>query len=245
MLTLMRGGTMMVAGMHKNVIKGYLKAVPMFSDLTVEELDMLASASRVVTAKKNARLFEEGAVADYCFVLIAGRARVVISADNGTEILLSIVKPTSLVGEVALLDRSTRSASLVAAENCRFIRIQATAFAILRRNPRFEDRIVVGLVSILREVDDQVRVIATYPSVSRVAWCLGRIARQEGRRDGTSIVIPKARNQELAEITGCTRETVSRALSTLKRKKYVSWDRSTMRLEMESMQRFLRLELSV
>ena len=235
----------MPPAMSRDVVKNYLKAVPLFADLSAGELDMLAFAARPMTFRKKARIFEEGDRADCCFVLTSGKARVVLNGDNGTEILLHIVTPTGLVGEVALLDRSTRSASLVAAETCHLIRIPAAALAALRSNPGFEDHLVAGLVSTLREADDHVRVISTLSSVSRVAWCLGRIARYEGRLDGQNVVIPKTAHTDLAEMAGCTRETVSRALGTLKRKKYVTWDRRTMRLDVDSIQRYFRTGLTV
>jgi CRP-like cAMP-binding protein len=178
-------------------------------------------------------------------VLTSGRAQVILAGNSGTEIVLNIVTPTDLVGEVALLDKSVRSASLVAVETCHLIRIPAAALDLLRQNVRFENRLVAELVATLRESDDRVRVISTFPSINRVAWCLGRIARSSGRRDGASIVIPKTSHTELAEMAGCTRETVSRALAALKRKKCLTWDSRSMRLDVDSMQRYLISELRV
>jgi len=75
-----------------------------------------------------------------------------------------------------------------------------------------------------------------------VAWCLCRIARQEGTADGTMSIIPRKTHQELAEMIGCARETVSRKLDAFKRKKCVSWDKRTMRVDIEKLQRYLRSE---
>jgi CRP-like cAMP-binding protein len=221
----------------KDVIKDRLRVVPLFADLSTAEIDALAAGSRAFGVRKNTRVLEEGTPADSCLVLASGRAKVLLSGDNGTEILLAVIRPTTLVGEVALLDRSTRTASLVAIEPCQFIRIPAPAFEQLRTNPRFEHKMVSRVASMVREANDQLRGISTFPAVSRVAWSLGRIARQEGSRDGNTVVIPKIAHHTLAEMTGCSRETVSRALSTLKRQKYVSWDRKTMRLEINVLQR--------
>jgi CRP/FNR family transcriptional regulator len=213
--------------------------------LSASELDGLASACRPVAFKKGARVFEEGSPADCCFVLTSGRARVTLTGNSGAEILLNVVMPNDLVGEVALLDKSVRSASLVAVENCHLIRIPGEALDTLRKNMSFEHRLVAELVATLRESDDRVRMISTFPSINRVAWCLGRIARYSGRRDGASIVIQKASHHELAEMAGCTRETVTRALHALKRKKCVTWDGRMMRLDVDSMQRYLTTELKV
>ena len=230
--------------MGKDLVKSSLKAVDLFADLAAADLEMLASAARPVAFKKGARIFEEGATADCCFVLTAGKARVVLAGDNGTEILLHILTPPALVGEIALLDRSTRSASLVAVEPCHLIKIPGPVLETLRKDPAFEHRLVAGLISTLRRSDDRVRVISSFPAIRRVAWCLGRIARYAGRREGSVIVIPKPPHTELAEMAGCTRETVSRVLAILHRKKYISWDSATMTIDIDGMQRYLTTELS-
>jgi CRP-like cAMP-binding protein len=232
----------MAAPMTRAAIKEWLKAVSLFSELSADELDMLASTARSVTAKKHARMFEEGSPGDCCFVLTAGRARVVLSGAGDSEITLGTIKPKDLVGEIALLNRSTRSATLVAVENCQFIRIPAESFDRLRRNPQFEDRIISHITTTLRQANDQVRGIAPVSTMARVAWCLCRIARQEGAPDGAMSVIPRKTHQELAEMIGCARETVSRKLDTFRTKKCISWDRRTMRVDIEKLQRYLRSE---
>jgi CRP-like cAMP-binding protein len=198
-----------------------------------------------VSFKKGARIFEEGSSADCCFVLTSGKARVVLSGTGGTEILLNILIPPVLIGEIGLLDRSTRSASLVAAEPCHVIRINGAAFQSLRANRAFEDRLVAELVATVRRSDDRVRVISSFPTVKRVAWCLGRVASVSGRRDGSYIVLPRTSHQELAEMAGCTRETVTRAIQMLRKKKYVAVDSLTIRIDTDAMQRYLTSELTV
>jgi CRP/FNR family transcriptional regulator, cyclic AMP receptor protein len=232
----------MAAPMTRSAIKDWLKAVPLFSELSADELEMLASTARSVTAKKHARMFEEGSPGDCCYVLTSGRARVVLGGAGDSEITLGTIKPKDLVGELALLNRSTRSATLVAVEDCHFIRLSSESFEQLRKNPRFEDKIIAHITATLREANDQVRGIAPVSTMARVAWCLCRIARQEGTRDGTTAVIPRKTHQELAEMCGCARETVSRKLDTFKRKKYISWDKRTMRVDLDKLQRYLRSE---
>ncbi len=231
--------------MDRNTVSTILKTVPLFAGLPAPELEALTSAARPVSFKKGARIFEEGATADCCYVLTSGKARVVLSGSSGTEILLQMLAPPALIGEIALLDNSTRSASLVASEPCHLLRIPAASLQALRKDPEFENRLVRGLIRILRASEDRVRVVTTFPAVKRVAWCLGRIVRASGRREGTTIVIDKPAHHDLAEMAGCTRETVSRALQVLRRRKYVTWDDDVMHIDVEAMQRYLTTELSV
>ena len=228
------------------VIKESLRSVSLFSELSDAELDTVASTSRSVTAKKGARIFEEGTPADCCYVLTSGRAKLVLSAEGGTEIILGVLNPKAIVGEVALLDHSNRSADLIATEESHFIRIPKASFDALRRNFRFEERVVVHAMSLLRGANDQLRGLFSLPSVSRVAWCLARLARQEGRRKGAKVTIPKRPHQELAEMIGCQRETVTRALKTLEeKKKCISYEGETIVLDVEGLQRVLHRDLQI
>jgi CRP-like cAMP-binding protein len=225
--------------MDKGAISAHLKAVPLFGDLSPEELEGMASATQSVRVAKGTRIFEEGDAASCCYVLWQGKARVVLSGEAGLEVLLHLVTPPRLIGEVALLDGSTRTASLVAVEDCSLLKIPAAVLEALRRNRAFENRLVASLVATLREADDHLRVISTFPAKNRVLWCLARVARYAGRRDGAMVVMEKLPDSELAEMAGCTRETVNRTLRELKRKRLVSWDRTTMRIDADGMQRYL------
>jgi CRP-like cAMP-binding protein len=229
----------------KNTVASVLTTIPLFTGLPAQYLDALAASARLISFKKGARIFEEGAPADCCYVLTSGKARMVLYGSSGTEILLQIVAPPALIGEIALLDHSTRSASLIASEPCHLLRIPAAALHALRQDPQFEDRLVRGLIENLRAAEDHVRVVTSFPAVKRVAWCLGRIVRASGRRQGTAAIIDKPAHHELAEMAGCTRETVSRALQVLRRRKFVSWDDDVMHIEVDAMQRYLTTELSV
>ena len=225
--------------------KEWLKSVPLFSTLSDEELASLAAASGSTAVAKHGRVFEEGAPGDCCYVLTAGEARVVLSGGGDAEVLVATIRPRMLVGELALLDGAPRSAALVASQACRFIRIPAAAFERLRTNGAFEQRLVRHVAATLRSSNDQIRGVSNASSIARVAWYLGRVARQEGTLDKGGILIPQRAHHEIAEMVGCSRETVTRALATLKRKRCVSWSGKTMRLEVETLQRYVRTDLQI
>ena len=225
--------------------KEWLKSVQLFSTLSDEELASLAAASGSTAVAKHGRVFEEGAPGDCCYVLTAGEARVVLSGGGDAEVLVATIRPRMLVGELALLDGAPRSAALVASQACRFIRIPAAAFERLRTNGAFEQRLVRHVAATLRSSNDQIRGVSNASSIARVAWYLGRVARQEGTLDKGGILIPQRAHHEIAEMVGCSRETVTRALATLKRKRCVSWSGKTMRLEVETLQRYVRTDLQI
>ena len=99
------------------------------------------------------------------------------------EIILNLIEPFRVVGEIALLDRSTRSARLVALDDCQFIKLPVGSFDALRNsNQAFAAKIIANVTSTLRESNDQLRVICTYRSLGKVAWCLDRLVRRKEDR---------------------------------------------------------------
>lgn len=231
----------MAAPPHEAVIADLLRRVPLFAPLPGQDVDALARASRPLARKKGARVFEEGSAADCCLVLTSGRAKVVLSGTGDAEIILGIIEPFAVVGEIALIDEAPRSAALVAIEDSQFIRIPRTAFLALRRNPAFEDKLLTHVTSTLRTANDHLRAVCALNVVDRVAWSVSRIARDRGRRQGAAIVLsPRPTHQDLADMTGCSRETVTRALIALKRKKCLSWDRDTLRIDPDAFRRHAR-----
>jgi CRP-like cAMP-binding protein len=217
--------------MSDEVVFDLLRRVPLFGRVPAAELQEAAKATRAFTKRKGASIFDEGSPADSCYVVTAGRAKVVLSAQGGNEIILGTVEPFELVGELALLDSSPRSAGLTAMEDCQLLRMPKASFDALRANRAFDERLLLHVAAMLRRATEQLRAIYAYGSAERVCWCLARLAARGGRHAGGAVVIsPRPPHQEIAEMTGCTRETVTRVLLQLKRLKRVSWDRDSVKL---------------
>jgi len=207
-----------------DVFVGLLRQVHLFSELSEAELKQIAETAVTLRRARNQIIFDEGDSADFLLVLMKGRAKVVLVGDGAEEIILNFVEPFRIVGEIALLDRSTRSARLVALEDCQFVKVPVTSFDALRTsNQTFAAKVIANVTSTLRESNDQLRVICTYGSLGRVAWCLDRLARQREKINGSSATLdPCPKHHELAQMVGCSRETVSRVIKMLKQKNCIT-----------------------
>jgi len=200
-----------------------LRQVQLFSELSDADLRQITETAVMLRRSKNQIIFDEGDSADFLLVLTRGRAKVVLVGDGAEEIILNLIEPFRVVGEIALLDRSTRSARLVAVDDCQFIKLPVTSFDALRAsNAAFASKVIANVTSTLRESNDQLRVICTYRSLGKVAWCLDRLVRRK-KIDGSSATLdPCPKHHELAQMTGCSRETVSRALATLRQRNCIT-----------------------
>jgi CRP/FNR family transcriptional regulator, cyclic AMP receptor protein len=211
-----------MSGQSEAVIS-LLRQIQLFSELSEAELRHIAETAVMLRRAKNQIIFDEGDSADFLLVLTKGRAKVLLVGDGAEEIILNLIEPFRVVGEIALLDRSTRSARLVALEDCQFIKLPVTSFDALRNsNQAFAAKIIANVTSTLRESNDQLRVICTYRSLGRVAWCLDRLVRRKKINGSSALLDPCPKHHELAQMTGCSRETVSRALKALKQKNCIT-----------------------
>src|SRR5262245_41758843 len=93
-----------------DVFLGLLRQVHLFAELSEAELKQIAETAVTVRRAKNQIIFDEGDSADFLLVLTRGRAKVVLVGDGAEELILNFIEPFRAVGEIALLDRSTRSA---------------------------------------------------------------------------------------------------------------------------------------
>jgi CRP/FNR family cyclic AMP-dependent transcriptional regulator len=208
---------------QSDVFINLLRQVQLFSELSDAELGQIAETAVMLRRTKNQIIFDEGDSADFLLVLTKGRAKVVLVGDGAEEIILNLIEPFRVVGEIALLDRSTRSARLVALEDSQFIKLPVTSFDALRNsNATFAAKVIANVTSTLRESNDQLRVICTYRSLGKVAWCLDRLVRRKKINGPSAILDPCPKHHELAQMTGCSRETVSRALTMLKQKNCIT-----------------------
>jgi len=208
---------------QSEVFSNLLRQVQLFSELSDAEIRQIAETAVTLRRARNQIIFDEGDSADFLLVLTRGRAKVVLVGDGAEEIILNFIEPFRVVGEIALLDRSTRSARLVALEDCQFIKLPVTAFDALRTsNQAFATKVIVNVTSTLRESNDQLRVICTYRSLGKVAWCLDRLVRRTKINGSSATLDPCPKHHELAQMTGCSRETVSRALKVLKQKNCIT-----------------------
>jgi CRP-like cAMP-binding protein len=231
--------------MEREAVVAALRRVPMFAGLSDADLSQLSQNVTIVAKKKQARVWEEGESAAACYVLLSGRAKVVLSGERDSEIILNILEPNSLVGEISVLDGSPRSAALVTLEPSRFLCIPKRSFETLQRDAAFQQRLLSHVTSTLRNTNEQLRAICSFQAVGRVAWCLGRLAARDGRVDGGGIVLKRPAHHDIGEMTGCSRETVTRALRRLKTKRCITWDERDLRIDVDALRRYLRGTITI
>ena len=196
-----------------NVSTLLLRNVPLFSVLPENQLSLLTSVVSRRSFARHKTIIAAGDATESLYVVISGRLKVMMSDDEGREVILAIVGPTEYFGEMGLLDDSPRSATVVTLEACELLVLSKRDFnACLQENFEMATTVMRGLVKRLREADEKIGSLALMDVYGRVARLLLEMAETI---DGQKIVTRKIAKQDIAKMIGASREMVSRVMKDL------------------------------
>ena len=189
----------------------------LFHGLDPSALDDLTRRLQVRTRRAGALLVEEGEPGDAMFVVLEGRAKVVLFGENGREVTLSLLGPGDFFGEMALLDGAARSANVVADEAVTLLQLSRDAFVDhLRRHPQTAINLLGELSRRLRRADQAISDLTLCDVSHRLVRTLERLARKDGEERADGVLLRRRpTQQDLANMVGSCRETISRTFTSL------------------------------
>ncbi|GAA2636756.1 Crp/Fnr family transcriptional regulator [Paractinoplanes durhamensis] len=176
-------------------------------------------AGRIVHFAPREKLFCEGDPSDHIAILLAGIVKITASTANGREALLGLRGAGEVVGEIAALYGSPRSATVRALDDVRARLVPASAFVNgLRRHPDALFGLLHAVVGRLRESDRRRLEFAGSDVRERVARLLAELAGTHGEpaADGSVTIGLPLSQAEIAGATGASREAVAKALRVLR-----------------------------
>jgi len=149
------------------------------------------------------------------FFLLAGKARAIIYSLEGKPVVFVDLKPATMFGEVAAIDRRPRSPSIEALEPCSIASLSADAFEqLMLREPSVAVATLRHLAADVRRLSERVFEFSTLVVQSRIHAELLRLAGQD-KRTGEVLLSPAPSLSDIASRISTHREAVSRELSRL------------------------------
>lgn len=204
---------------HANVSTLLLRNVPLFAVLQEHQIALLTSVVSRKTFPRGTTIMAAGDVTDSLYVVISGRLKVMMSDDEGREVILSMLGPNEYFGEMGLIDDSTRSASVITLEACELLVLSKRDFRnCLSENFDMALTVMRGLVKRLRDADRKIGSLALMDVYGRVARLLLEMSELV---DGQHIVTRKVAKQDIAKMIGASREMVSRVMKDLQSGGYI------------------------
>jgi CRP/FNR family transcriptional regulator, cyclic AMP receptor protein len=213
--------------MENDAVLSLASGVPLFVGLSSRELGELCSSMIHKRYKAGEIiLHEEDEQGQTFFIILSGIVRVAVMTAEGKNAVLATLKRGDFFGEMTLLDGEPRSASVIAAQECDlFLLYRRTFLDILNRYPGIAIHLLTEMSKRLRRANRHINTLSMMSVYGRVAEVLLQIAAEQGQRVNSMIVIPnRPTHQIIADTAGTSRETVSRILSHLQKKRYIAID---------------------
>ena len=153
------------------------------------------------------------------FIVVSGRVRVAVLGDTGREITLAVLKPGEFFGELSAIDGAPSGASVFANSEAQVANLSRAAFEEhLESWPRTARNLMEALARRLRRADETIAQLALCDVNERLIHRLVGLAREEGASGPDGLVVRRRpTQQELANMIGSCRETISRAFNQLAR----------------------------
>jgi CRP-like cAMP-binding protein len=201
-----------------------LKTIPLFSELKDEEIERIAQGAVTQMFKKDNMVLIEEEIGSTMFVILDGRVKISRISDEGREVILSILCDGDFFGEMAILDGQTRSANAVTLEDTRLMIFRRDDFLdILYKYPQIAINLLKELAHRLRRSDSQIKSLSLQNALGKVAATILRIADDSGIiKQGKVEISQLPPQQDLANMAGTSRETISRVIKSLGQLGYLS-----------------------
>jgi len=193
-----------------------LRMLPMFESLTDDQLKPIASAATLRAVPRNGEVLHAGDHTDNIYLILTGSLEVLVSDEEGREVILSMLGPGEFFGEMGAIDDHPRSATVQAVESSELVVITKADFRrCLADNFDVSLYIMRSLVKRLRTADRSIESLALMDVYGRVARLLLEKAEiQNGRK----VVTRKISRQDIGKMIGASREMVSRVMKELQEK---------------------------
>lgn len=200
-----------------------LRSIPLFSELSDEDLTKISEQTVTQIYKKDNMVLIEEEVGSTMFIILGGRVKISRISDEGREVILSILMDGDFFGEMSILDGQTRSANAVTLEDTELLIVRRENFLrLLHDYPQISINLLKELAHRLRRSDSQIKSLSLQNALGRVASTLLRIADDSGTiKQGKVEIASLPPQQDLANMAGTSRETISRVIKSLNQLGYV------------------------
>ncbi|MEE2832880.1 MAG: Crp/Fnr family transcriptional regulator [Candidatus Latescibacterota bacterium] len=201
-----------------------LRRVPLFEVLKDDDLEAIARVTITRSYDKDQVIILAEEEGDALFIIADGQVKVSIVSEDGREVILSLLGEGAVFGELSLLDGKPRSANVVATQDTELYMVRRADFLqLIYTVPQIAVGLLAELAARLRKTDRKIEGLALLDVTSRISETLLQLADEQGSETTFGVSLEeRPTHQQLASMSGTTRETVSRVLKRLEGQGYIS-----------------------
>jgi len=205
-----------------------LSEISLFQGVPTRELERLATLLHERHFPANTSVITAQEPGESVYVILSGTAKVYVTHTDGTQVILAILGPGEVVGEMSVADSLGRSADVTTLEESTFLWLDRKTFLSSMEEVPAIARNLVGILSRrLRLADTHARSLAALDVHGRLAAQILAFAREYGEplSDGGTLIPLRLTQTELAGLVGASRVRVNQALGYYRKRGNISIDR--------------------
>lgn len=216
--------------MEKNAKTQFLESIPMLSALSQQELEQLGAMAQFKRAPKYHFIFMPDEPAEQIYFLIRGKVKTGTFSTEGREVIKEILGQGVIFGDLALGGETARSEFAQALhEEADYLVVKVADFqTIMQANQRLVFACMKHLSQRLQRVEERLAKLVLKDARERIIEFLVDTASREGRRVGyETLVKHHLTQQEIASLTGTSRQTVTSVFNDLKKSNLIYFNRNS------------------
>lgn len=208
-------------------IKNLLLGLPIFQELTDEEINQVIDISITRNYKKNSYIFSQDDPIENVYFICSGTVKIYRTDVNGREQIVSFLKKGEMFPHVGLFRNGNYPAFSSVVEDAVLVVIPTKLFEkVLLNNPELSMKMFYVLGEIIVDLHHRLGAQILNNTYEQIVKLLLRLARLHGTKLKNEFYIlrPEFTNKELASMIGTTRETVSRTLTRMRKEELIFVD---------------------
>lgn len=203
--------------------------IPLFRDLPSEQLQELNGLIHCKNFPAHATLMTAEQAGEVVYLIISGTVKVHLEQEDGGDVIVAILGPGEIIGEMSALSQPLRSASVVTIESSTLLWIDRRNFQRCLMTMPLLTYNLAGILAIrLRHANEKIQTLATQSVEGRVARQILAFAEQYGqpRENGEIYVALRVTQSDIAALIGASREHINKVMVSYKERGYLSVDRN-------------------
>lgn len=210
--------------------KEIINDLPLFACLTDEERDLLAQKAELKKKPKYSFVFLSDEPSTSIYFLLKGTIKIGTHSVDGKEIIKSIIHPKALFGEMCILGEEKRlNFAKAMNENIEFLAINSSdVLAMMKTNHRLSNQFMAQVGTRLRTAETRLESLIFKDARSRIIDFLKDNVLRRGRKVGFEMMFKHSlTQQDIANLTGTSRQTVTSVLNELKKDNLIYFNRKS------------------
>tara|TARA_Y100001970_G_scaffold276771_2_gene379972 strand:+ start:102 stop:776 length:675 start_codon:yes stop_codon:yes gene_type:complete len=213
-------------------VKDFLESINLFYNVKEDFLISVSSLCKTKQYPKSSMIILEEEYGDRLFIIKSGTVKITRVNDEGKEVIIALLGAGDFFGEMAILDGDSRSANALAQEKCELVTINKEDFLeMLRNNFQMCRNLLEELAVRLRKSDQQIEALSLSDAEHRIGVSLLNLAEDRGViKNGEVTIESLPYQQDIANMAGTSRETVSRVLKLFEDRMIISKTGHTLKI---------------